>query len=80
MEIVEQLNAKLDRIMGDVGDVATEVAALRTMIEDLQNQEVIKPEDLQPALDKANAIEAGLDAIVPDPVVEEPPVEEPPVE
>lgn len=78
MATVAELDAKVDRILGDVGDVAAEVADLRELIEDLQTRPVIDPADLDPILAKLGGVEDGLDAIVPDPVEE--PEEEPVVE
>jgi predicted aspartyl protease len=77
MATVLELDAKVDRILGDVGDVAAEVAELRLEIEELQNREVILAADLDPILAKLGNVEDGLDAIVPDPIVVEDPEPEP---
>jgi hypothetical protein len=72
MATVLEIDAKIDRILGDVADVAGAVADLRVLVEALEGR--IAPEELDPLLAKLEAVEAGLDAIVPDPVVEPEPV------
>jgi hypothetical protein len=72
MATVLELDAKIERILGDVADVALEVAELRAVIEGQAG--LIDPAALDPILEKLGHVEAGLDGIVPDPV-EEPVVE-----
>lgn len=78
----DDLSAQLDELGSDITRVLDEVAGLRTLSADLRTalDEALASGDLTEVIAKAEALEAAIEAVSPEPAPEEPPVEEPPVE